>query len=36
MNNLKVGWAIVNITNRGEISCNIRKVGKKNFYSRNT
>jgi len=28
MNNLKVGWALVN-TPDGKISCNIRKVGKK-------
>ena len=29
MSNLKVGWAFVNITNKGEVPCNIRKVGKK-------
>ena len=29
MNNLKLGWAFVNIVKQGEVPCNIRKVGKK-------
>ena len=29
MNNLKLGWAFVNMFAKGEVPCNIRKVGKK-------
>ena len=29
MNNLKLGWAFVNIVNEGFVPCNIRKIGKK-------
>jgi len=29
MSNLKLGWAFVNLTDKGEVPCNIRKVGKK-------
>tara|TARA_R100001460_G_scaffold54898_1_gene94175 strand:+ start:1896 stop:2093 length:198 start_codon:yes stop_codon:yes gene_type:complete len=29
MNNLWLGWAFINITDKGEVPCNIRKVGKK-------
>ena len=29
MSNLKLGWAFVNMFAKGEVPCNIRKVGKK-------
>ena len=29
MNNLWIGWGFVNLTDKGEVPCNIREVGKK-------